>query len=142
MTVGNILKFKGNDVVTVSPSDSVAEVVRTLARHRIGCVVVHDGATVAGVFSERDFARAVAEQGAGVLDHAVKAHMTSRVVTCTSHDTIDDIMEAMTRGRFRHIPVVDDDQLIGIISIGDVVRRKIETAELEVISMREYIATG
>lgn len=143
MSVANILKFKGTNVVTVSPTATMSEALGVLAKHRIGAVVVtsEDGA-VKGVLSERDVVRHLAQESSSGFEQPVSCAMTERVVTCGMHDSIEELMEMMTRGRFRHVPVVEDDRLVGIVSIGDVVRRKIEAAELEVVAMREYIATG
>ncbi|MBI1239942.1 MAG: CBS domain-containing protein [Alphaproteobacteria bacterium] len=143
MSVANILKFKGTNVVTVQPSQSIRDAVDVLAKHRIGAVVVtNEAGAVKGVLSERDVVRHLAQESNAGFDQPVSRAMTERVVTCGLHDSIEEIMEMMTRGRFRHVPVVEDDRLVGIVSIGDVVRRKIEAAELEVVAMREYIATG
>ena len=142
-TVGNILKFKGHDVITVRPDQSLGDAVKILNKHKIGALVV-TGSTgeVVGVLSERDVVMSLAKHGTGSLDRPLSESMTTRVVTCSVHDTIDDIMSRMTHGRFRHIPVVEEAQLLGIISIGDVVKRKIEQSEFEVVALREYITTG
>lgn len=143
MTVETILKSKGRTVVTMRAQQGLAEAAELLARHRIGAVVVQGaGGRVAGVLSERDVVRAIAERGAQALNDPISAYMTERVVTCAPLDSVDELMEAMTHGRFRHLPVVEDDRLLGIVSIGDVVKLKIAQAEREVVAMREYIATG
>jgi CBS domain-containing protein len=142
-TVGNILKFKGPDVITARPDQSLGDAVKILNKHKIGALVV-TGSTgdVVGVLSERDVVMSIAKNGLGSLDRPLSESMTTRVVTCSVHDTIDDIMGRMTHGRFRHIPVVEESQLVGIVSIGDVVKRKIEQSEFEVVALREYITTG
>ena len=128
---------------TASTSASLLDIAKTLREHRIGCIVLNDSkGGIAGIVSERDLVRAIAEHGHKVLGSAVSKCMTKNVVTCQTSDTINTIMAAMTDGRFRHMPVVEDGELIGVISIGDVVRLRIEEAELEAAAMRDYIATG
>jgi CBS domain-containing protein len=142
MTVAAILSNKGRDVITVSPDLSIAEIVRILAERRIGAIVVTDGANhILGIVSERDVVRALA-RGAGALNGPVSSIMTAKVVTCTDRNTINEVMSRMTEGRFRHLPVVEDDQLAGIVSIGDVVKARIEQVEREADEMRAYIATA
>jgi len=143
MNVATILSDKGSKVVTASPDDTLLEIARTLRQHSIGCIVVSkDQGKIAGIVSERDLVRAVAELGPDVLSTPVSGHMTRKVFTCHKSDTINTIMTAMTDGRFRHMPVIENDRLIGVISIGDVVRLRIAEAELEASAMRSYIATG
>lgn len=143
MSVASILKHKGSDVVTIRPSDTLHDAARTLAKHRIGAVVVlGGGGDVAGILSERDVVSALARSGTGALDRPVSEYMTGNVVTCTPGETTEDLMEKMTQGRFRHLPVVDGGELRGIISIGDVVKRRIDDAIHEAQSLKEYIATG
>jgi CBS domain-containing protein len=142
MTVGRIINDKGRDVFTVSGGISLAEVVATLADKRIGAVVVVEGAAISGILSERDIVRAVARDGAAALTKPAAEFMTVRVVTCRPEDTINEVMQKMTSGRFRHLPVVEDGKLAGIVSIGDVVKRRIEDAEKEAAQIREYIATA
>ena len=114
-----------------------------LAKHGIGCIViVGDDDKVAGIVSERDVVRAIAHMGSDILNGSVSQIMTDNVVTCSRKDTVDSLMTIMTQRRFRHLPVVDDGSLGGIISIGDVVQQRIAEAELEASAMREYIATG
>jgi CBS domain-containing protein len=142
MTVAAILSNKGRDVITVSPDLSIAEIVRILAERRIGAIVVTDGANhILGIVSERDVVRALA-RGADALNGPVSSIMTAKVVTCTDRNTINEVMTRMTEGRFRHLPVVEDDQLAGIVSIGDVVKARIEQVEREADEMRAYIATA
>lgn len=143
MKVEHILAGKTVDVVTVMAEDSVVTVVETLAKHRIGAVVVADGeGGLAGIITERDVVRALAEFGGQGLEHSVSELMTRDVVTATPHDTINEVSERMTRGRFRHVPVVEGDKLVGIVSIGDVVKHRIEQIEAEASAMRDYIATA
>ena len=143
MLVKSILADKGSAVATVAPTDTIASVASLLAEKRYGAVVVADGEKhVAGILSERDIVRGVAEKGAAALDGPVSSLMTTNVFTCSPEDTVDTLMEMMTARRIRHLPVVENEALVGIISIGDVVKRKIEEAEKEAESLREYIATG
>jgi CBS domain-containing protein len=143
MTVKAILSRKGGDVVTIAPIAQLAEAVKLLAERRIGAIVITGpGERVAGILSERDIVRVLAERGPAVLDEQVGAIMTRNVVTCTSDETVTDIMERMTAHRFRHLPVVEQNRLIGIISIGDVVKRRVEEIEGESNALREYIATA
>lgn len=143
MNVATILGEKGSNVFTASPDDSLLDVAKTLRKHGIGCIVLSDDSDgIAGIVSERDLVRAIAESGPEVLKSPVSKCMTREVVTCRKSDTIDTIMATMTDGRFRHMPVVENDKLIGVISIGDVVRLRIAEAELEAAAMRSYIATG
>jgi CBS domain-containing protein len=143
MTVKAILSRKGGDVVTIAPIAQLAEAVKLLAERRIGAIVITGpGERVAGILSERDIVRVLAERGPAVLDEQVGAIMTRNVVTCTSDETVTDIMERMTAHRFRHLPVVEQSRLIGIISIGDVVKRRVEEIEGESNALREYIATA
>ncbi len=140
MTVAVILSRKGHDVLTASPQSTTAEACRLLEEKGIGAVVISaDGATVAGIFSERDFVRAVARDGAGALSRPVSDYMTASVVTCDPDDTVGDLMRRMTEGKFRHMPVVKDGSLQGIVSIGDVVKERIAAAEAEASAMRDYI---
>ena len=143
MNVAGILRVKGGDIVTVKPDDSLRETVRTLASQNIGAAVVMDeGDRVCGIISERDLVRAIAENGDRALDEAVKSFMTKNVVTCVKEDTVAELMTRMTEGRFRHLPVLENDRLVGIISIGDVVKQRIAEQEQEVEAMRGYIASG
>jgi CBS domain-containing protein len=141
MTVAAMLSEKGREVITTSAAASIAGAIDTLAKRRIGAlVVVDDQDNIAGIISERDIVRAIAEQGERVLSSALSTVMTRAVVTCSESETINDVMTRMTRGRFRHLPVVENGQLTGIISIGDVVRARIEQVEREAEDMRAYIA--
>jgi len=140
MTVAAILAKKGRDVVTVPADLSISEVVQILTSRRIGAVVVADSAArILGIVSERDVVRALA-RGGGALEGSVSSIMTAKVVTCTDRNTINEVMARMTEGRFRHLPVVEDGRLAGIVSIGDVVKARIEQVEREADEMRAYIA--
>jgi CBS domain-containing protein len=141
MTVAAILGDKGREVITTSPAASIAGAIDALARHKIGALVVIDGSDhIVGIISERDIVRVLAGQGDRVLSTALSSVMTRSVVTCSESETINDVMTRMTRGRFRHLPVVENGHLTGIISIGDVVRARIEQVEREAEDMRAYIA--
>lgn len=143
MTVKVILSRKGGDVATIAPTAQLAEAVKLLAARRIGAVVVTGpGDRVAGILSERDIVRVLAERGHSSLDEQVGAVMTRKVVTCTSAETVSAIMERMTESKFRHMPVVEQNILIGIISIGDVVKHRVHEIESESDALREYIATA
>ena len=140
MTVARILAEKGGSVVTVPPHRTVDEAIHLLAEKRIGALVVGDaGGRVIGILSERDVMRALASDGASALDRPVAQYMTEKVVTCTRRASIEDVMETMTEGRFRHLPVVEDGRLVGVVSIGDVVKQRIATVEAEHRAMRDYI---
>ncbi|KQO70369.1 inosine-5-monophosphate dehydrogenase [Methylobacterium sp. Leaf469] len=140
MTVARILAEKGRSVVTVEPQRTLDEAIHLLAEKRIGAVVVSDAAgTVLGILSERDIMRALARQGAGALDALVSEHMTATVVTCARDTSVEDVMHLMTDGRFRHVPVLEEGRLAGLISIGDVVKRRIAAVEAEHQAMRDYI---
>ena len=143
MTVAAILDEKGRDVVTARPGDTLADICAILAEKRIGAVVVTDkSGSVKGIVSERDVVRAVARDGAPVLSKPISSVMTRKVVACAEDDTNAVLMAKMTDGKFRHLPVVRADKLVGIISIGDVVKHRIAEAEFEARAMREYISTG
>lgn len=142
MFVEQILAEKGHDAFTVKAGATIAELVATLAEHNIGAVLVLDDAgNLSGIISERDVVRQLARTDEGLLAKSVAALMTKSPQTCAPSDTIDTAMARMTRGRFRHLPVMDNGRLIGVISIGDVVKRKIEEAEQEAGALREYIAS-
>lgn len=142
MNVRSIINEKGSNVVTVAPHASLADIAATLSEKRIGAVVVLDRGAIRGIISERDIVRAVAKHGGEGLERRASDWMTAKVVTCKPDDTCDDVMEKMTTGRFRHLPVVEDGELGGIISIGDVVKRRIEEAVREAEQIREYITTA
>jgi CBS domain-containing protein len=142
MTVAHILNDKGRDVVTAGPDTSLADVARILSERRIGAVVIVEGEAIRGILSERDIVLALAKHGAEALRKPASECMTERVVSCRPEDTILDVMQKMTSGRFRHLPVVERGRLTGIVSIGDVVKRRIAEVEQEAEQIREYIATA
>ena len=134
------MSLKGGDVATIAPSASLATAAKVLAERRIGALVVMDAADrVAGMLSERDIVRALAERGAAALDERLDRAMTRSVVTCPQATTVSEIMKRMTAGRFRHVPVVELGRLVGIVSIGDVVKYRLATMQHESQSMREYV---
>jgi CBS domain-containing protein len=143
MTVRHILKEKGNEVVTLTPDISVGDAVAMLAKHRIGALVVTNGAgVIRGIISERDIVRRLAEDGPKSLNKKVSDVMTANVKVCSEDHTVNEVMEIMTNGRFRHLPVEKDGRLIGVISIGDVVKRRIADVQRETEEIRSYIATA
>ncbi len=143
MTVARILAEKGRDVLTTQPHRTLKEVVDLLAARGVGAVVVADDSmSVLGILSERDVVRVIAQNGAAALDDQVSRHMTPKVITVTRNDTIDHLMQTMTAGRFRHLPVVEEGRLIGIVSIGDVVKRHVDAIDIERQALKEYIATA
>ena len=142
MTVAAILADKGRDVLTIAAANTLGDAVAILAKRRVGAlVVVEDGDRIIGIVSERDIVRAIAG-GAAALDQPVSSVMTKNVMTCSDGETIDSVMSRMTKGRFRHLPVAENGRLTGIISIGDVVKARIEQVEREAEEMRAYIATA
>lgn len=141
MIISSILANKGNNVITADPDSPVGAIAKTLADNRIGAIVITDTAgKVCGIVSERDIVRQVASSGASALDQAISQCMTKKVISCDSQSTIDEVMGIMTRNKFRHIPVIEGGKLSGIISIGDVVKHKIEQAEREAAELKQYIA--
>ena len=143
MTVKAILSRKGSDVATIAPTASLSQAVKVLAERRIGALVVTGADNrVAGILSERDIVRVLAARGPDALLDNVAAVMTRKVSTCTEDETVAVIMERMTEGKFRHLPVVEQGRLAGIISIGDVVKLRVEEIEGESNALREYIATA
>ncbi len=142
MTVKSILEGKGRDVLTLPPDAKLSDAIGLLAERRIGALVVSASGGIDGILSERDIVRCLASKGAAALDQPVSAVMTANVQTCDEASTVNEVMEVMTRGRFRHLPVQKNGKLDGIVSIGDVVKRRIEDAEREANEIREYIATA
>ena len=143
MNVARILEDKGSDVFTLSHDASVMDAVRELGDHRVGAMVVTDqDRTIHGILSERDVVGAIAKRGVNVLSEPVSALMTRDVVTCSEDMSINTLMELMTQGRFRHLPVERDGKLVGIISIGDVVKRRIAEIEMEAEEIRHYITSS
>ena len=143
MTVKTILSQKGTEVTTIEPSATLAAAVLLLSKQRIGAVVV-TGADrrVVGILSERDIVRALAENGSQALERTVSEFMTRKVVTCTERDTVAELMERMTQGKFRHVPVIEQNRLTGIVSIGDVVRLRVEELDRDAQALQEYIRTA
>lgn len=143
MIVATILAEKGRAVFTLPPDTSMREAIDQLAEKRVGAVLVTEGDDkVRGILSERDVVREIAVSGASVLDRPIASCMTRTVVACSETDTVDQVMGMMTEQRFRHMPVIKDGRLCGIVSIGDVVKRKIEQAERDAQELRNYIAAG
>lgn len=143
MIVKTILANKGSNVVTIEPTATLADASKLLAKHGIGAVVVTGaGQRIVGIVSERDIVRALAEHGDKALSLPLTEFMTRKVVTCTCAETIAGLMERMTGGKFRHIPVVEDGRMVGIISIGDVVKMRVLEMEQEHNAMRDYIQTA
>lgn len=140
MIVSHILAGKGRDVATINPTDSLNDAVQILGTRKIGALVVADSVqNILGIISERDVVKVLARSGTGALNEPVSQHMTAKVVTCAAEDTIDMVMEAMTAGRFRHMPVSDEGKLTGIVSIGDVVKARLDEMAQESQALREYI---
>ena len=143
MTVRRILAAKGRDVFTISPESKISDAVRVLYARRLGALVVTDEAdAVVGILSERDVVRMLATQGPSVLDQPVSHCMSSDVVTTAESATIQSVMSKMTEGRFRHLPVIEHGKLAGLVSIGDVVKHRVEEMEDEQQALREYITTA
>ena len=140
MTIASILKSKGADVTTVGPHTTIAEVAHVLAEKRIGAVLVcNDRHDVLGILSERDIVRALAAHGAHALDHHAEQLMTHHVTTATPATTVAEAMQMMTGGRFRHLPVMQHARLIGLVSIGDVVKARISQQAEEVDNLKAYV---
>jgi CBS domain-containing protein len=143
MSVRTILKTKGQRVVTVRQDTAIREVVATLSRERIGVVVVSDdGQTVAGILSERDIIRGLADKGANLLDLSARDLMTRSFTPAKIDMPILHVLDTMTNGRFRHMPVVDNGKLAGLVSIGDAVKARLDILENEARHMKDYIAGG
>ena len=143
MNVDGILKVKGTDIVTIRPDATIAQAVDRLREKRIGAVVVSaDGASADGVLSERDIVRGLAEHGASLLDRRVSQVMTRAVITCAPDDKVADLMALMTERRIRHLPVMRNGRLAGLVSIGDVVKNRVDEIEFETNSLKTYIAGG
>jgi CBS domain-containing protein len=143
MLVRNVLQRKGRWVATVAGSAPVLEAARLLSRHGIGALVVSDdGRTIDGILSERDIVRGVASHGPGVLDAPVASLMTTEVHTCRPTDTLDALMAIMTERRIRHLPVLENGELVGIVSIGDVVSQRVDELQAEARALHEYLLGG
>jgi CBS domain-containing protein len=140
MHVAAVIKRKGSNVVTIAADRTVTEAVTVLAEHRIGAILVMNGNdAVVGIISERDIVGALSRSGADVLRQTVGDVITRDVRSCSCHDTIAEVMNVMTQGRVRHLPVIDDGKVVGMISIGDVVKQRLDDTELEVESLRGYV---
>jgi CBS domain-containing protein len=143
MIVANILKTKGSHVVSVAPTDTIVEVCSILIREGIGAAVVRDAAgRVVGLLGERDIVRAVARNGEAALQFTAESVMMRDVTFCAPSDTVETVMQRMTDRRVRHLPAIERGQLMGIVSIGDVVKHRLAESELEAEALRKYIATG
>jgi len=143
MFVSDILAQKGGLVFTVTPGTSVAQLSQQLSARRSGSVLVLDGeGSVAGIVSERDLVRALASHGAKAMELEARQVMTREVVTCDPDDSIDQVMQTMTSGRFRHLPVVRHGELLGLVSIGDVVKARLEETKYETEALKAYIVAG
>jgi CBS domain-containing protein len=143
MIVKTILSTKGSDVITIEPTATLVAAIAVLAERRIGALVVLGAdRRIIGILSERDVVQTLAEQGAAALTEPLAKIMTRNVSSCTEEETIGAIMERMTTGKFRHVPVVDQDRLIGIVSIGDVVKQRLTEMALESDALRDYIQTA
>ena len=148
MNVKTILAAKasgalGGDVICIEPTATLMAAAQLLCKHRIGAVVIRGAAgRLAGILSERDIVRVLGERGAAVLDEPVSAVMTRKVISCRQNDTVAEIMEMMTSGKFRHLPVVEGDRVVGLISIGDIVKWRVREFELEQEALHHYIKTA
>jgi CBS domain-containing protein len=142
MTVRAILDTKGHQIMSVLPDAKMSEAIKLLSERRIGAVLVMSQGRIDGILSERDIVRVLGERGASVLDEPVSAVMTRKVVNCRPNDTVSAIMEMMTLGKFRHLPVLDGDRVVGLISIGDVVKWRVQEYENEQEALRTYIKTA
>lgn len=142
MTVAAILRQKGASVAHVRANATVAEVIHVLAERRIGAVLVMDEDRLEGIVSERDIVRCLAAQGASALDHSAERLMTRDVQTARRDTAVAEAMEMMTTGRFRHVPVVESGRVVGVVSIGDVVKARLDQQAHEVDSLKAYVAGG
>ena len=142
MTVSALLKNKDHKIITISQSKTLQDVCNILAENRIGAIIVCSAAgLVEGIISERDVVKALGQSGSAILTQHVSQHMTANPITCSTFETINQIMQKMTVGRFRHMPVMDGDKLIAVISIGDIVKARFEAMEHEAKAMQEYIGS-
>ena len=142
MTVRAILDTKGHQIQSVEPEATLSAAIKILAERKIGAVLVMSKGRIEGILSERDIVRALADRGAAVLDEPVSAVMTRKVVSCRQSDTVAAIMEMMTLGKFRHLPVIEDGRVVGLISIGDIVKWRVGEYEAEQAALRDYIKTA
>ncbi|WFU76102.1 CBS domain-containing protein [Bradyrhizobium sp. CB2312] len=142
MTVRSILNTKGHQIMSVEPDAKLSVAVKLLGEKKIGAVLVMNQNRLEGILSERDIVRVLGERGAGVLEAPVSEVMTRKVVTCKETDTVAELMETMTTGKFRHLPVLDNGKVVGLISIGDIVKRRVQEYENEQEALRDYIKTA
>ena len=142
MTVRAILDSKGHHITGVEPAVKLSAAIKILADKKIGALLVTSNGRIEGILSERDIVRVLGERGAAVLDEPVSAVMTRKVVSCRESDTVSAIMEMMTLGKFRHLPVVEDGKVVGLISIGDIVKWRVREFETEQEALRDYIKTA
>ncbi|MBA0125696.1 CBS domain-containing protein [Haloechinothrix sp. YIM 98757] len=142
MRIADVLRAKGHEVATISPDTAVSELLSVLARHNIGAMVVLGEEGVVGIVSERDVVRRMHERGAALLDAPVSEIMTSMVATCTPEDTVDDLTQVMTTRRIRHVPVISNGELSGIVSIGDVVKSRMDELQHTKEQLEAYIVQG
>jgi CBS domain-containing protein len=142
MTVRSILNTKGHQIMSVEPDANMTAAIKLLGEKKIGAVLVMSQSRLEGILSERDIVRVLGERGAGALDEPVSNVMTRKVVTCKETDTVAELMEMMTTGKFRHLPVTDNGKVVGLISIGDIVKRRVQEYETEQEALRDYIKTA
>ena len=142
MTVRSILNTKGHQIMSVEPDAKLAAAVKLLGEKKIGAVLVMNQSRLEGILSERDIVRVLGERGAAVLEEPVSAVMTRKVVSCRESDTVSAIMEMMTLGKFRHLPVVEDGKVVGLISIGAIVKWRVREFETEQEALQNYIKTA
>ena len=142
MTVRSILDSKGHQVLSVEPDAKLATAIKLLGEKKIGAVLVMSQGHMEGILSERDIVRVLSERGAAALEEPVSGVMTRKVVSCRQSDTVAGLMEMMTLGKFRHLPVVEDGKVVGLISIGDIVKRRVQEYETEQEALQNYIKTA
>jgi CBS domain-containing protein len=142
MTVRAILDSKGHQIQSVEPDARLSAAIKILGARKIGALLVMDKGRLEGILSERDIVRVLGERGAAVLEEPVSAVMTRKVINCKQSDTVSAIMEMMTLGKFRHLPVVEDGKVVGLISIGDIVKQRVQEYESEQEALRDYIKTA
>jgi CBS domain-containing protein len=142
MTVRAILDTKGHQIEGIEPEARLSAAIKILSERKIGAVLVMSEGRIEGILSERDIVRVLGERGAAVLDEPVSAVMTRKVISCRQSDTVGAIMEMMTMGKFRHLPVVEEGLVVGLISIGDVVKWRVREYESEQEALRDYIKTA
>jgi CBS domain-containing protein len=142
MTVRAILDSKGHQIQSVQPDAKLSAAIKLLSEKKIGAVLVMERGRIEGILSERDIVRVLGERGAAVLEEPVNAVMTRKVISCKPSDTVGAIMEMMTSGKFRHLPVIDDSRVVGLISIGDIVKWRVREYESEQEALRDYIKTA